>query len=105
MNRWKSTLTCSYCLKIFKDPIELPMLDIHNHFQETRFKLDEHREELKMKIDNIYMIMIYKTKKLEATYLKNFKEKLEASLESFETKSLEQSLKEIEESFRNPNLP
>ncbi len=24
MNRWKSTLTCSYCLKIFKDPIELP---------------------------------------------------------------------------------
>jgi hypothetical protein len=24
MNRWKSTLTCSYCSKIFKDPIELP---------------------------------------------------------------------------------
>jgi len=24
MNRWKSTLTCAYCSKIFKEPIELP---------------------------------------------------------------------------------
>ena len=24
MNRWKSTLTCSYCTKFFQDPIELP---------------------------------------------------------------------------------
>ena len=24
MNRWKSNLTCSYCSKIFRDPIELP---------------------------------------------------------------------------------
>ena len=24
MNRLKSSLTCSYCSKIFKDPIELP---------------------------------------------------------------------------------
>ena len=24
MNRWKATLTCSNCSKIFKDPIELP---------------------------------------------------------------------------------
>jgi len=24
MDRWKSSLTCSYCSKIFKDPIELP---------------------------------------------------------------------------------
>jgi hypothetical protein len=24
MNKLKSTLTCSYCSKIFKDPIELP---------------------------------------------------------------------------------
>ena len=189
MNNFKSTLTCSYCSKILKDPIKLPCkgnlckehlteksvikqnrikcakckqefevvdnefklnnfikkqlddhvylsdaefvlkkqiqdsfgkffqmyeqfalnkttfdLDIHNHFQETRFKLDEHREELKVKIDNIYMTMIDKTKKLEAAYLKNLKDKLEASLESFETKSLEQSLKETEDTFRNPNL-
>ncbi len=151
MNRWKSTLTCSHCSKIFKDPIELPCkhhlckghltektvakenrikcgecksdfvvkdnyfksniivkkqldehvylsdeevslkkkieesvrkffemyeqftldktsidLDVHEHFQEIRFQLDEHREQLKEKIDDIYMEMIEKTKKFEA---------------------------------------
>jgi hypothetical protein len=189
MNRWKSSLTCSYCSKIFKDPIELPCshnlckghlveknvaqqnkikcgeckkdfqikdnefktinfinkllsehvyfsdeeillkkkiedsirtffqmyeefclnktnrdLDVHNHFQDIRFKLDEHREHLKVKIDDIYMEMIEKTKKFEATYLKSLEDQLEASLKSFETKSLEQSLNETEESFRNPNF-
>jgi hypothetical protein len=189
MNRWKSSLTCSYCSKIFKNPIELPCkhhlckehlaeknvanenkikcgeckqdfdikgagfktieilmkqiddhiylsdeeltlkkqiqysirqffqmyeqftlnkttvdLDVHEHFQEIRFQLDEHREELKQKIDDIYMKMIDKTKKFEATYLKSLEDKLEASLKSFETTSLEQSLKETEELFRNPNL-
>jgi hypothetical protein len=189
MNRWKSTLTCSYCSKLFQDPIELPCyhnlckghlgekevvkqnriqcvkckqefqikdngfrsnyfikkqldellflsdeefslkrqieesiqtffqmfeqftlnktkldLDVHEHFQEIRFKLDEHREELKDKIDDIYMEMIEKTKKFEATYLKSLKDKLNASLKSIESKSLEQSLKEIEEEFRDPNL-
>jgi hypothetical protein len=172
MNRWKSSLTCSYCSKIFKDPIELPCkhnlckehltenkikcgeckqefevkdnefktvnlvkkqldehvylndeevslkkkiedsirqffqmyeqftlnktkldLDVYNHFQEIRFKLDEHREELKQKIDDIYMEMIEKTKKFEATYLKSLEDKLYASLKLFETKSIEQSLK------------
>jgi hypothetical protein len=186
MERLKSTLTCTYCSKIFKDPIELPckhnlckrhltektttktkkmkcydckqdfeikgndfktieilkkQLDkhvylsdeefalkkqiedsirqffqmyeefclnkttlIHNHFQEIRFKLDEHRERLKGKIDDIYMEMSEKTKKFEASYLKSLEDKLNASLRSFETKSLEQSLNETEESFRNPNL-
>jgi hypothetical protein len=190
MNRLKYTLTCEYCSKIFKDPIELPCghnlckrhltektitnkskkmkcgeckqdfevkdndfkpnnlikkqldenvylsdeevslkkkiedsirnffqiyeeftlnktkldLDVHEHFQEIRFKLDEHREELKQKIDDIYMEMIEKTKKFEATYLKSLEDKLEASLKSFETKSLDQSLKETDETFRNPNL-
>jgi len=189
MNRWKSSLTCSYCSKIFKDPIELPCshnlckghlteknvakekrikcgeckkefqindndfrlnnfikkqlddlvylsdeefglkkqiedslrkfiqmyekftldktkvdLDVHENFQEIRFKLDEHREVLKAKIDDIYMEMIQKTKKFEAAYLKSLENKLEASFKSFETKSLEQSLKEIEETFLNPNL-
>jgi hypothetical protein len=79
-------------------------LDVHEHLQEIRFKLDEHREELKVKIDNIYMEMIEKTKKFETTYLKSLADKLEASLKSFETTSLEQSLKEIEDTFRNPNL-
>ena len=48
--------------------------------------------------------MIDKTKKLEATFMKSLKEKFEASLKSFETTSLAQSLKDTEESFRNPNL-
>jgi hypothetical protein len=186
MERLKSTLTYSYCSKIFKDPIELPckhnlckrhltektttkskkmkcgdckqdfeikgkgfktieilkkQLDeqvyltdqkfalkkqiqdsirtffqmyeqftlnkttlVHNHFQEIRFKLDEHRELLKGKIDAIYMEMIQKTKTFEAACLKSLESKLKASLISFETISLEQSLNETEETFRDPNL-
>ena len=189
MNRWKSTLTCSNCSKIFKDPIELPCkhnvcsehlvekdvvkqnrikcakcknafqvkdnefkainilkeqldellylsdeevslkkraedsirqffqmyeqftlnkttldLNVHEHFQEIRFQLDEHREHLKVKIDDIYMEMIEKTKNFESAYLKSLYENLYASLKSFEAKSLEQSLKETEEAFRYPNL-
>jgi hypothetical protein len=189
MNRLKSSLTCSYCSQIFKDPIELPCkhrlckqhlvensvtkenrikcikckqdfeikgndfktieilkelldqllylsdeevslkkqiedsirtffqmyeefclnkttldLDVHNHFQEIRFKLDEHREELKVKIDDIYMEMIEKTKKIETTYLKSLENKLETSLKSFDTTSLEQSLNKTDDSFRDPNL-
>ena len=186
MNRLKSTLTCSYCSKIFKDPIELPckhnlckrhltekttpkskkmkcvdckqafdvkgkdfktidfvkkLLDdhvylsdqelswkkqiedsirqffqmyeqftlnkttfVHNHFQEIRFKLDEHRDLLKGKVDDIYMVMIEKTKTFEVAYLKSLESQLNSSLKSFETKSLEESFKETEEAFRNPNL-
>ena len=79
-------------------------LDVHEHFQEIRFKLDEHREELKQKIDHTYMEMIDKTKKFEAAYLKSLEDKLNAFLKLFQTTSLEQRLKETEESFRNPNL-
>jgi hypothetical protein len=189
MNRWKSSLTCSYCSKIFQDPAELPCkhhlckehltennvikenkikcveckqdfqvkdnefktieilkkqldellflsdeevslkkhiedsirqffqnfeefsmnknridVDVHEHLQEIRFKLDEHREELKAKIDDIYIEMIEKTKKFEAAYLNSLEDKFNASLKSFGTKSLEQSLKETEDTFRNPNL-
>ena len=79
-------------------------LDVHNHFTEIRFKLDEHREDLKQRIDDIYIKMIDKTKKLEATYMKSLKDKFEASLKLNETISLGQSLTETEETFRNPNL-
>ena len=177
MNKWKSSLTCSYCSKIFKDPVMLPCkhhlckehlteknvvkqnrikcsecmqdfqvkdndfktieiilkkqldellflsdeevslknkieesiraffqmyeqffldkttldLDVHEHFTEIRFKLDEHREQLKEKIDDIYMEMIEKTKTFEAVYLKSLEDKLNSSLKSFETTSIEQS--------------
>ena len=30
-------------------------LDVHEHFQKIRFQLDEHREKLMVKIDDIYM--------------------------------------------------
>jgi hypothetical protein len=38
MNRWKSILTCSFCSKIFKDPIELPCS--HNLCQEHLLEKD-----------------------------------------------------------------
>ncbi len=79
-------------------------LDVHNHFQEIRFKLDEHREVLKQKIDDIYMEMIEKTKTFEAVYLKSLKDQLNASLKSFETTSLEQCFNKTDELFRDPNL-
>ena len=184
MQKLKSSLTCSYCSKIYKDPIELPCqdlmckehlfnkskiecstckqefeikdhdfksiksiqniiedlqylgdegkalkkkledsikifcemydeftlnktqlnLDCHNHFQEIRFQLDMHREKLKEKIDEIYMEMIEKTKEFETKYLKSFNEKLPVSFKSFEAKSVENYLKELEETFRDPNL-
>jgi hypothetical protein len=74
-------------------------LDVHEQFQDIKFTLDEHREVLKQKIDDIYMEMIDKTKKFEATYLKSLEDQLNASLKSFETISLVQSLKEIEETI------
>jgi hypothetical protein len=80
-------------------------MDVHNHFQEIRRNIDLHREKLKEKIDDIYMEMINKTKKFEATYLKSLEDQFYASLKSFETTSIEQSLKETEESFRNQIYP
>ena len=78
--------------------------DIYNHFQELRFQIDEHREELKQKIDDIALNMIERTRKYEASYLKAINEKLDDSLNTFETHLLEQDLKEMEDKFRDPNL-
>jgi len=76
-------------------------MDVFNHFQEMRFQIDEHREELKKKIDDIALEMIDQTKKNEALYLKNLKE----SFSSFDDcKSLDTQCNEIEETFRNPNM-
>ena len=185
MNRLKSSLTCSNCLKLYKNPIELPCnhyicndhlsenniikcdkckkdfhvkdndfkstdlflnkliseqlylsdeemslkmkieesikaffniyeeiirnknnldLEYHNHFQEMRFKIDEHREKLKQKIDEISLEMIDQTKKYEVEYLKSLNEKLDASLKSLEIKSLENELKGMEDTFRDPKI-
>ena len=75
--------------------------DVFEHFQEMRFKVDEQREELKKKIDDIALAMIDETKKYQEKYLRDLKE----SFSSFdETPSVEDKLTEIEETFRNPNL-
>ena len=79
-------------------------MDCHEHFQEVRRQLDQHREELKEKIDEIYIDMIKKTIEFERSYLKNFNEKLTASIKSLELKSVDDHLKDLEETFRNPNL-
>jgi hypothetical protein len=51
-------------------------LDVFDHYQELRFQIDQHREELKEKSDEIGEIalaMIDQTKKYEALYLRNIK--------------------------------
>ena len=69
-----------------------------------RFQIDQHREELKEKsdeIDEIALAMIDHTKKYEALYLENVKE----GFSLFDDcKSLEHDLNQIEDAFRNPNL-
>jgi hypothetical protein len=75
--------------------------DVFDHFREKRFQVDEHRERLKVKIDDIALAMIEKIKEHEENYLKDLKE----SFSSFDhSKSLKDELNQIEETFRNPNL-
>jgi hypothetical protein len=76
-------------------------LYVYNHLQEMRFKIDQHREELKKRIDDIALGMIDETNKCQEKYLRDLKE----SFSLFdETQSLEDQLMYIEDTFRNPNL-
>jgi 5-methylcytosine-specific restriction endonuclease McrA len=75
--------------------------NVYDHFQEIRFQIDEQRERIKERIDDIALAMIGDTKTYEALYLSSIKEKL-FQTQSFE--SLEKELNGIEETFRNPNL-
>jgi hypothetical protein len=81
---------------------------VYNHFQEMRFEIDEHREQLKetsAEIDDIALAMIDQTKKYEEMFLKNLNESFKENFSSFEkNQSLEDELNEIEELFRDPNL-
>ncbi len=45
-------------------------LDVFDHYQELRFQIDEYREELKKRIDDIALAMIDQTKKREEMYRK-----------------------------------
>jgi hypothetical protein len=80
-------------------------LGVFNHFQEMRFQIDEQREELKKKIDEIALEMIEQTNKYQTMYFNFLKEKfcLTPSLDET-SKSVENELNKLEETFRNPNL-
>jgi hypothetical protein len=78
--------------------------DVFEYFQVMRFQIDEQREKLKERVDEIASAMIDDTKKYEKIYLKSLKEKLFANLSFDETKSMENQLNQIEETFRDPNL-
>ncbi len=63
--------------------------------------MDEHREELKKRIDDIALAMIDEIKKSEAIYFKELKDRFSSFDQS---QSLENELNETEELFRDPNL-
>jgi hypothetical protein len=84
-----------------KNTIEFAVFE---HFQEMRFQIDQHREELKKTIDDIALSMIDDTKKHEEIYLKSLKKSLFETRSFDQTKAHEDKLNEIEETFRNPNL-
>jgi exosome complex RNA-binding protein Rrp4 len=74
---------------------------VFEHFQEIRFQINEHRERLKVKIDDIALAMIETIKKHEEAYIKELKK----SFSSFDDgQYLQIKLNELEETFRNPNL-
>jgi len=75
--------------------------DVYNHFDELRFQVDEQRERLKERIDEIALAMIDKLKKHEVLLSKNLKERFSSF---YESQSLENELSQIEETFRDPNL-
>ncbi len=73
--------------------------DVYNHFGEMRFKINQHGEELKKRIDDISLAMVDQTKKYEALYLKTIKE----TFSLFDvSKALANEL--TEDTFRNPNI-
>lgn len=77
----------------------------YEHFSEIRRQIDIQREKLKEKIDEIALEMIDQTKKFKTSYMKILNEKLETSLNSIiDSKPLDEQLKEMEETFREPNL-
>jgi hypothetical protein len=75
-------------------------LELHEHFQEIRFKIDLHREKLKEKIDEIYIDMIEKTKRIEMSYAKN----LDTNRTCYARLDLDKERQRIDNEFREPNL-
>jgi len=76
---------------------------VFDHFQEIRFRIDERREEMKKKIDDIALAMIDKVKEFEAIYMKSVNENLLETQSSFE-EATNSTDKELRDQLRNPNL-
>ena len=67
MNRWKSSLTCSYCSKILKDPIELPCSHnlCKNHLleknivKENKIKCGECKQDFRIKNNDFKLEFVF----------------------------------------------
>ena len=77
------------------------MLVGHNHFLEIRRKIDLQREELKEEIDKISLAMIDQVKGMEALYVSQF----ENSLPRIDFGTLENEIENLNNKFREVNLP
>ena len=75
------------------------------HFEELRFQIDLHREQLIEKIDKVYLLMIDQTKKVENSFSKNLVNKLEPTdILIMTINTLEDEKEEINEIFRGNDL-
>jgi hypothetical protein len=81
----------------------------YNHFQELRRQIDLHREEempkvfhasIMNKIDEVSLAMIERVNECEAAFLVSLNENMNFTLD----KSHDQELKELNETFRDPNI-
>ena len=77
MNRWKSILTCSFCSKIFQDPIELPcshnLCKIHllekDVVKQNKIKCVKCKSDFEVKDNDFKAIKILKEQLDELVYL------------------------------------
>jgi hypothetical protein len=76
--------------------------DVYEHFREIRFQIDEHRERIKARVDDIALAMIDATKKHEKMFMENLMENFYSSFDGIQSR--ETQLNQIEETFRDPNL-
>ena len=91
MNRWKSSLTCSYCSKIFKDPVKLPCkhhlckehLTEKNVVKENRIKCVECKQEFQVKNKNFKLIELLKKQLDELLFLSDEEVSLKKEFVSF----------------------
>ena len=77
----------------------------HDHFQELCRQIDLHFEQLQLKINEIRIEMIAKTKDFESSYLKQLTKQTDDLLNrNCEIQSLDQESKKLDEAFRDPNI-